>query len=60
MDEGKKKAPPKKKPYAKPAVKKVELKPDEAILGGCKTTGTSGPSDSNCGIPIPCVISSAS
>ncbi len=38
-----------KKRYAKPEVKQVQLKPEEAVLGFCKTTGTSGPaSQGNC------------
>jgi hypothetical protein len=40
---------PRKKPYAKPALMKVQLKPEEAVLGACKNTGTFGPSATNCG-----------
>jgi hypothetical protein len=29
-----------KKPYTKPEVKQVQLKPEEAVLGGCKTAPT--------------------
>ena len=32
-----------KKPYLKPEVKRVELKPEEAVLGNCKVSGTHGP-----------------
>jgi hypothetical protein len=32
-----------KKPYVKPEVRKVILKPEEAVLGACKTTSKSGP-----------------
>jgi hypothetical protein len=32
-----------KKRYTKPQLKKVNLRPEEAVLGNCKTTGTSGP-----------------
>jgi hypothetical protein len=32
-----------RKPYAAPAVERVPLRPDEAVLGGCKSTATSGP-----------------
>ena len=28
-----------KKPYVKPAVRKVTLIPEEAVLGSCKVTG---------------------
>jgi hypothetical protein len=45
---------PKKKPYAKPEIKQVQLKPDEAVLGGCKVTGQFGPAVSNCRIPPRC------
>ncbi len=32
-----------KKPYTKPEVKQVQLRPEEAVLGACKeTTGTTG------------------
>lgn len=38
-----------KKPYIKPEVKRVQLKPEEAVLGSCKTTGFSGPASiGNC------------
>ena len=29
-----------KKPYTKPAIKQVQLKPEEAVLGGCKMNGS--------------------
>ena len=32
-----------KRPYAKPEIKQVALRPDEAVLGACKaSTGTGG------------------
>ncbi|MDA2910071.1 hypothetical protein MYX04_03945 [Nitrospiraceae bacterium AH_259_D15_M11_P09] len=37
-----------KKPYMKPEVTQVSLRPDEAVLGGCKTPSTSGPVSSAC------------
>jgi len=37
-----------KKAYAKPAVKRVHLKPEEAVLGACKAAGQYGPIGSNC------------
>ena len=43
-----------RKPYAKPIAKRVHLKPEEAVLGNCKTSGVSGPSAANCGLPIAC------
>lgn len=32
-----------KKPYAKPVLKQVALRPEEAVLGNCKTSGVTGP-----------------
>ena len=32
-----------KKPYVKPSVKQVRLKPEEAVLGGCKVGSFGGP-----------------
>jgi hypothetical protein len=37
-----------KKPYTKPEIRKVQLKPDEAVLGNCKNTGIVGPAAYNC------------
>lgn len=38
----------KKKPYSKPKMKEVLLKPDEAVLGFCRNSGKSGPFGSGC------------
>jgi hypothetical protein len=38
----------KKKPYVKPEVKQVLLRPEEAILGFCKTNAGAGPMSSAC------------
>ena len=39
-----------KKPYTKPTIEKVELKPEEAALTACKTGGfTNGPNRKSCG-----------
>jgi hypothetical protein len=47
-----------KKPYVRPEVKKVPLKPEEAVLGLCKQTGIAGPglpSGNACGYGVsPC------
>jgi len=43
-----------KKPYTKPEVKQVQLKPEEAVLGGCKVTGQFGPATNHCSIPPQC------
>ena len=45
---------PKKKPYTKPEVKRVQLKPEEAVLGGCKVNGQFGPAANNCLVPPKC------
>jgi len=34
--------------YSKPAMKRVHLKPEEAVLGGCKITSSFGPTAVNC------------
>jgi len=41
-----------KKPYVKPEVKQVPLRPEEAVLGNCKGTSGSGPTGAGCGCPI--------
>jgi hypothetical protein len=43
-----------KKPYSKPQVQEVPLRPDEAVLGGCKTASTSGPAQARCTRPSAC------
>lgn len=46
-----------KRPYVKPEIKQVALRPDEAVLGACKSSsgsGGSGPGGGNCRTPIPC------
>lgn len=37
-----------KKQYTKPVLKKVNLRPEEAVLGNCKTAGTAGPVSGSC------------
>ena len=32
-----------KKPYTRPEVTLIDLRPEEAVLGNCKTLGSSGP-----------------
>jgi hypothetical protein len=32
-----------KKPYSKPEIRLVPLRPEEAVLGACKSTGIIGP-----------------
>jgi hypothetical protein len=43
-----------KRPYVKPQIQEVPLRPDEAVLGGCKTSSTSGPAQSRCTMPKSC------
>jgi hypothetical protein len=37
-----------RKPYEKPQIKRFPLRPEEAVLGNCKTAGGSGPSSIGC------------
>ena len=37
-----------KKPYEKPEAKRFPLRPEEAVLGFCKTNAASGPSGGGC------------
>lgn len=43
-----------KKQYSKPVVERFPLRPEEAVLGFCKTSGSSGPSGGNCFNVGPC------
>jgi len=47
-----------KKPYTKPEVKQVSLKPEEAVLGGCKVSENNNPNTggmgATCSSPMPC------
>jgi hypothetical protein len=38
----------KKKPYESPQLTKVSLRPEEAVLGACKISGSAGPVGSSC------------
>ncbi len=42
------------KPYTKPEIRKVTLKPEEAVLGACKTDSTGGPIQPTCSFPGSC------
>jgi hypothetical protein len=46
-----------RKPYEKPQIQEVPLRPDEAVLGGCKTASTSGPAQHRCTVPSSCSAS---
>jgi hypothetical protein len=41
-------APSKKRRYSAPAVEKVALRPEEAVLGFCKNSAHAGPRGGNC------------
>jgi hypothetical protein len=45
-----------KKPYSKPELKQVPLRPEEAVLGGCKTASASNSPNigGNCSTPGNC------
>ena len=43
-----------KKPYVKPEVRRVMLRPEEAVLGACKTGKISGPGQGKCSAPSAC------
>ena len=43
-----------KKPYVKPEMSQVSLRPEEAVLGGCKVAGTLGAGQPTCNAPAPC------
>jgi hypothetical protein len=46
-----------KSPYVKPSMKRVQLKPDEAVLGNCKTTISTGSGQTPCHVtPNPCNV----
>ncbi len=37
-----------RKPYEKPQISQVSLRPDEAVLGNCKIMSVAGPASSDC------------
>ena len=43
-----------KLPYTKPEVREVPLRPEEAVLGACKTSTRSGPAQLRCSFPTSC------
>jgi len=44
----------KRKPYKKPEIKKVPLRPQESVLGFCKTSNSGGPVRGTCTRPGTC------
>lgn len=49
-----KRKPDEKKPYDKPAIRRVELQPEESLVAGCKTASSGGSMVSSCTLPTPC------
>ena len=47
--------PSTRKRYDKPSVKKVPLRPEEAVLGNCKMAGN-GPLQANCSSTTACSV----
>jgi hypothetical protein len=43
-----------RKPYVKPEIQEVPLRPEEAVLGGCKTASKSGSAQFRCTFPKKC------
>ena len=43
-----------KKAYERPEYRKVPLRPEEAVLGSCKTAPGVGPIGGSCTMPIAC------
>jgi hypothetical protein len=43
-----------RRPYTKPVVKRVHLKPEEAVLGYCKASSYSGPNGPGCAVGFSC------
>lgn len=43
-----------KKAYQRPVVKRYPLRPDEAVLGFCKSGAVINSGAANCGAPVPC------
>jgi hypothetical protein len=43
-----------KKPYEAPLLRTISLRPEEAVLGHCKTSGTGGPVQATCTFIGPC------
>ena len=43
MEKSKQNKQEQKKPYERPKLRRVALRPEEAVLGNCKVSGVSGP-----------------
>ena len=56
MERNPERSPNGKKKYRKPSVRMIPLRPEEAVLGACKsaTTGTLNAGGGHCTIPVNC------
>lgn len=43
-----------KKAYEQPKIVSISLRPEEAVLGNCKISGTGGSSQGACSVPTAC------
>jgi hypothetical protein len=43
-----------KKPYDKPKLTRFPLRPEEAVLGFCKSTSAAGPAGGTCRVVVAC------
>lgn len=43
-----------RRPYERPRVERVPLRPEEAVLGFCKNSNAAGPVASPCIFPVAC------
>ena len=48
MNESRKSQPSPKAAYQAPQVVRVSLRPEEAVLGHCKVSGSAGPASASC------------
>jgi hypothetical protein len=46
----------KRRPYRKPQLEQITLRPEEAVLGGCSTDYSSGPYQAVCNYPTVCQL----
>ena len=44
----------KKRRFVKPILRKVDMRPEEAVLGSCKNANNSGPGNNPCSSPSAC------
>jgi hypothetical protein len=49
------KSPHDEKPYEAPKVVRISLRPEEAVLGNCKTSSSAGPVAGSCTAVSPCM-----